>query len=526
MARQVTGRLRIAGKLVARTPLHVGGHGDDVDTDLPLARDGRGRYYVPGTSLAGGLREWCGDMCDPALVRTTWGYQEGDQGRASAVVVEDAVIPSGAAVEVRDGVGIDRVWGCAAEHIKYDRAILPRGTAIPLAILVELAEPADEVRRMFADLLAALRGEEVRFGAARTRGLGRLQLAEGFRVIEETLNTRDGLIAALAGAAPTVTLPATGRKRPRLEIAIDWQPVGPLMVKSGIDGIGVDMFPLLSGCDGALALVLPGSSVKGALRGHAERIVRTLLGTIPDRTSKPKKRFLAHLRLPLIEDLFGSPGRSKSDTKANRAKSDTQSHREKLDLGLGLGALGVDDCYATHVRIRPECWEDVIRADSDVAPGERKSALRRKLESDDLGLPDWTASYHVAVDRWTGGAAEGFLYTVLEPHGVVWEPLHLRLDPGRLQRLESEREALALLLFVLRDLSDGRIPLGFATHRGMGAVAVTRIRFSAVNCQPPLSELDGVQLDGGDFAGLPAALVDGLSKRWQQWIHTEKERSR
>ena len=29
----------------------------------------------------------------------------------------------------------------------------------------------------------------------------------------------------------------------------------------------------------------------------------------------------------------------------------------------------------------------------------------------------------MTVDRWTGGAAESFLYTVLEPHGVAWEPL-------------------------------------------------------------------------------------------------------
>src|SRR5216117_3113234 len=59
MARNITGRLILRGTLVARTPLHVGGLGEDVDTDLPLARDGAGRLYAPGTSLAGALRQWC-----------------------------------------------------------------------------------------------------------------------------------------------------------------------------------------------------------------------------------------------------------------------------------------------------------------------------------------------------------------------------------------------------------------------------------------------------------------------------------
>src|SRR5262245_39483468 len=59
MARDIKGRIILRGTLVARTPLHVGGLGDDVDTDLPLARDGAGRLYAPGTSLAGALRQWC-----------------------------------------------------------------------------------------------------------------------------------------------------------------------------------------------------------------------------------------------------------------------------------------------------------------------------------------------------------------------------------------------------------------------------------------------------------------------------------
>jgi CRISPR/Cas system CSM-associated protein Csm3 (group 7 of RAMP superfamily) len=487
----------------------VGGRGDDVDTDLPLARDGRGRYYVPGTSLTGALREWCRDMWNKEFVEATWGFQEGAEGRASAVVVENAVIAEDAAAELRDGVGIDRIWGCAAEHVKYDRAVLPRGTKIPLVLTVELADRADDTREMFGDLLAALGRGEVRFGAARTRGLGRLELAAGCRIMEETLDTREGILAVLAGTAPVVTLPSSGRARPCLEVEIAWRPRGPLMVKSGVDGLGVDMLPLVSACNGSLAPVLPGSSVKGCFRAQAERIVRTLLDLRADPKLERKKRFLRHLRVPLVEQLFGSPGRSRSEAKAGLYER---------ELDLGLGALVVDDCYAESIRIPPERWDRVTRATPDAEVGKSHSALRTELDQPGLGLAQWTAGYHVAVDRWTGGAADGFLYTVLEPHGVAWEPLRLRIDPGRLKRFDYQHEGLALLLLVLRDLVGGRVPLGFATHRGMGAVEITSIVFRATNCEEPLSQLHGIELAAGDIAGLPQALITKLDGRWQTWL--------
>ncbi len=518
MARKLMGRLRIAGTLVARTPLHVGGYGDDVDTDLPLARDGRGRYYVPGTSLAGALRQWCREVGgnDEGPVKRVWGFQEGDKGHASYVFVEDAVIPDGVAVEVRDGVGIDRVWGCAAEHVKYDRAILPRGTALPLVLTVELRGDGSEAKAMFGDLLAALESGEVRFGAGRTRGLGRLRLSAAAEVKKETLNKCNGILEALRGKSPAVTLPTLGRSRPRLVATVDWRPDGPLMVKSGLDGVGVDMLPLLSAVAGALAPVLPGSSVKGALRNQAERVVRTVLGCRALHDLDGKERFLAHTRVPLVEELFGSPGRGKKE-KEERSEGESREGR------LGLGALAVDDCYAKDLRIPRERWQRVIRAAPDAGEGQSESELRRVLDESPSPLTHWTAGYHVAVDRWTGGAADGFLYTVLEPHDVAWEPLTLEIDVARLERLGCAAEALALLLFVLRDLSAGRIPLGFATLRGMGAVAVSGVTFTAAGCGETFQQLDKTTLTGEGLGGLPAALRANLNQRWQAWVMANQE---
>ena len=292
MARNIHSRLRLTGVLVTQSPLHVGGYGDDVDTDMPLARDGAGRLYVPGTSVAGALREHAVRLFGDKIVDSLWGSPHDDDGRASFVMIDDVGITNSeqVIVEVRDGVGIDRRWGSAAEHIKYDRAILPRGTqmTLNLTVDVECSDKQVEALSMVAALKESLENGRIRLGASKTRGLGRVYLEQG-KISKQIFCTRQGMLDRLRNPAgvpveeSSVIQARTSsqmRSCPRLTITIKWKPVGPLMVKAGFDGIAADMLPLTSGIDGQIAMVIPGSSIKGALRSQAERIVRTLL----DRT--------------------------------------------------------------------------------------------------------------------------------------------------------------------------------------------------------------------------------------------------
>ena len=140
MARNLHSRICLSGTIVTQSPLHVGGLGDDVDTDLPLARNGAGQLYVPGTSLAGALREMAEQLFGEVVVDDLWGNQNGNKGHASFVMVDDSVIENSESVviEIRDHVQIDREFGSAAEHLKYDRAILPRGTKLKLQLNIEI----------------------------------------------------------------------------------------------------------------------------------------------------------------------------------------------------------------------------------------------------------------------------------------------------------------------------------------------------------------------------------------------------
>ena len=355
MARNLSSRMLVKGTLVAVSPVHVGGISLDPEIDLALAIDGQGRFYIPGTSLAGALRAWMEKaLGDGQGAKTTTDFLWGtvlettkQPNHASFVLVEDAPI-TGAIAEVRDGVGIDRILGAAAERVKYNQAILPKGTEIPLDMTVEIAESgldeegSKQVLELLQDVLISLKHKRLRIGASKTRGMGRVELKD-LSVCQQTLNTREGMLQALKQqgrglAVDDLSTQSSLQSRPTLDITINWHPVGSLMVKSESDGITVDHLPLVSAVDSRnLAFVLPGSSIKGALRTQAERIVRTIRQRpVPD-SGDLSHRFMEQLdEYSLITALFG---------RAAKVEKNSNFGNKPTQLGY-VGALAVDDCYA------------------------------------------------------------------------------------------------------------------------------------------------------------------------------------
>src|SRR5260221_4387572 len=119
--RRLAGRLLVESRLRLETPLHVGGAGSDVQTDLPIAENGQGRIYIPGTSLAGALRVWCWSTFGEDAVNRLWGAEPSHraESEASYVLIDDVVVSSNVAVEIRDHVGIARDLGTAGAKKKF-----------------------------------------------------------------------------------------------------------------------------------------------------------------------------------------------------------------------------------------------------------------------------------------------------------------------------------------------------------------------------------------------------------------------
>ena len=514
MARQIETRWKISATLTTLTPLHIGGIGGDVDTDLALAVNGRGNYYLPGTSLAGALRGWMAQSRDMDQVRDYWGDHDSEHRGASFILVEDAEIAleKGQRIEIREGVGIDRHTGAAAERFKYNRAILPKGVSVPFKITLDCQESHDPAELW--QVLQALELGDIRIGAAKTRGLGKVQLTK-IEIHRQDLNNADGIFATLLDKVPLQDWSQLKQTSPylppaRLNFTLGWKPRDPVMVKAEGDGIAVDILPLVSQVDSGVRFVVPGSSIKGVLRAHAERIVRTVRGI--EITAETE--FDQQLQVPLVDVLFGSAEKNKP--QLNGSKNGSQGK---------IGALAVDDCYAT-LEMTPSNWaevENTPKATNDTFTQFEKT-LGTALGGEEPPFRTLQPAMHVAIDRWTGGAANSMLYSVLEPIGVSWESIGLSLDADRLCKYHSQefKPAIALLLLVLRDFAHRKIPIGYGTNRGMGTVEVTEMvaQGTGLNC---LDGLDGEKAITPNLDSLDDSLLNDLTQAWQQWIDAQKE---
>ena len=499
MARNVRMIYTVTGQLVTQTPVHIGGiDAGNPDSDMPLAMDGQGRYYIPGTSLAGALRQWTEINLGTHVTQLLWGFQDSDRGNASLFTVEDSIVRVAVLPEVRDGVGIDKKTGAAQRGIKYDTTILPRGTQIEFQCSVSVIHDSDGTNAEGALrlLLEALQSGRIRIGAQRTRGMGKVILKNA-SIEMANMGTRQGIIDHLqrydnhVAVESLSSLPGSGGDR--IEVVIHWHPTEPLMVKSGVDGIAVDGLPLVSGIDGdRVALVIPGSSIKGVLSSQASLIVKT----VTDQESEDKSSELSIV----LERLFGT----------SRAKAAPK------DAVEGMGMLAVDDCYAKDIFDRSTWQKFTTALDEKEAQKVLTSAHLEKKMRD---------AYHVAIDRWTGGASDQKLFNQMEPQDIAWEPIALTLDFSRLkdpithkQMIEAQKQMTALLLLVLRDMASGRIPLGFGTNRGMGSLAIDRIVLTPLGIDWMEK---GADLDKGDIAALPPLLIDVLQQAWHGIIASQ-----
>ena len=372
----------------------------------------------------------------------------------------------------RMGNAIDRYWGSVADGALFEHEYLPAGRPLEIVITAQAGlpdgvdvpagavEPAtpEQVETLFELFLGLFRSERIAFGGRQGAGWGRVRPdarpGAGFWTLTRApLGSCDDLVSWLSGGqdmAGTIT-PVDCGGPDRMRITVEWNsPTGILVAdpriseaelerkrqekekreraaqeagRSGApDDVRDDYVParqMRTDTAQGERLVLPGSSVRGALRSRASRIARTILAArrapVEDWSDTDVHAQLAGDPV-LVRDLFGS----------------TEQH----------GALTVLDTLAV--------------------PGSSRL------------IP------HNAGDRWTGGVAGGALYGE-EVHDAQWGDLTLELDPNSFSpqaNVDRRKAAWCLLGLVLAELAAGTLPLGSRGTRGLGQVRVTGIRIA------------------------------------------------
>jgi len=414
----------------------------------------------------------------------------------------------------RHGVGIDRTTGAASDGALYEHEFLPRGTRFNIRITAEgrdgeptvnkqsegIPGPAssDTVKKLLEFIVDVLGSDAVSLGGRTGSGQGTLQLIEpklrrsGGTAGTDTLTAPADVLNALIGPdseGTPVPLELGGwslEKPARIKITW-WSPTGIFIAEDEkltkqrkeeaqkkdptANGVTEPLRDPSVPWDEA-QLLIPGTSIRGALRSRASRIARTVLASRDDFESLASHDIHEQIAAEpnLVRYMFGST-----------------EYR---------GAVTVHDCLSTDRGKRIEVT-------------------------------------HNAIDRWTGGVIDGGLFTEAVYLGTEWEPITIDIDLRQLlSNIEAEkgkakskpkeaetketpqdsqkdsqqrehvyapcaRAAYVLLGLVLAELSAGTLPLGSRSTRGLGQVVVTTIEVEGANRK-------GVDLPSWNFTGCEA----------------------
>lgn len=266
---------RITAKMAS--PLRTGG--TDGDTEAVL-RDAAGRPFVQGTSIAGAVREWL-DIHEPKYTNRLMGGHRGS-GR---LVFSDGVFGPEAEQYIRPRLRIDPVTGTAADGAKFDLAHIGSGANLYFTItwLGDTPQQKDEMA-VVEQVLAAMDAGEICLGGQKTNGFGRLQLQVCRRAFDLTKEEdRSAWLKAWQDESKPlgdkITLPKLQNPsyvRFKLKGVADSLLVRAAAVEQK-EGKGKDKDKDGKGSytpnitEGGYP-VLPGSSVKGSIRGRATAI--------------------------------------------------------------------------------------------------------------------------------------------------------------------------------------------------------------------------------------------------------------
>lgn len=176
------------------SPLCIGSGRNDI-TDQDILRDARGIPYIPGSAVAGVLREACQGIMDDKAWKYYFGYSSTNTGNKfnseddiieSQIIFYDATLVGDNKdkegnpkyrIFQRDGVALNE-YKSAKKQAKFDREILEGDCKFQT--FIEISEEQSDVNEkvkadeVLTNIAKIWKETDIRFGAKTTRGYGKI----------------------------------------------------------------------------------------------------------------------------------------------------------------------------------------------------------------------------------------------------------------------------------------------------------------------------------------------------------------
>lgn len=469
----ITGKILFQAELENISPLLIGNGPGDL-ADVEILRDASdGKPFIPATSLAGVIRRQLeeNDLLQPKEVDFFFGCAgrlgAPDNMRASQILFENAVVNDVYHIRIRDSVRIHSVTATAADTGKFDYEILEPGSRFAFCWEITLRRntPQDAAARLLHHVHQLFEQQACRLGAKTNAGFGRLKLVQPrYLMLDFAGNPADVKTWLLQsfmqadfngwrtdferlGDEQTPGLPTHGRFFFEGLFKIS----DSLMVKdyaSESEAFDIDAVMVMSRTAGRTELqpVLPGPSIRGALRHQAARIFNTFY---PDAHHQAAFRnFFGHV-----------------DTAGNTS---------------------------------------VVPSGEDKSAKAVKSRLR--VEEHLIQNPLLKLQQRIKIDRFTGGTVPTALFDCAALwHHQAESMVHVELEA----RIKHDWEA-GLLLLVIKDLWLGWAAVGGETGVGRGRLAGYKgtLRYNGVDIALTSSSESPMQLEITQGEGTPDTLLN------------------
>jgi CRISPR/Cas system CSM-associated protein Csm3 (group 7 of RAMP superfamily) len=463
------GKLVLKGVIELCSPALIG-CGNKEHTDVDIIRDGNDKPFIPATSFVGALQDYIKINGRENDLKQFWGFtadgkntkepgrppclsQAGSAGsvpegkgvsgateeRQSSLRCRDLTCREGMApkVAIRDGIAIKAETGIVEDGKKYDYEVVEPGAQFDLHLEVSFGNDTtrDFSRRMLATIRKILEQEAVRIGAKTNSGLGKIRLANAKMSEFDFGKKQDVLHWLRRDYPPTIVnpdYPAFTIQKKNFTIDATFGLKNSLIIRSyPSDPKMPDAVHIRSGGNP----VLPGASLKGAIRSRAERIIKTLFGTGSDKEDKAKG---------VLDELFG-------------------------------------------------CVDEEYRLKEATKEKDRPKAVRKgKVRIDEVTLPEFTSELQsrIKIDRFTGGTIESALFDAMPlfSDGDV----NKQIKNVRITIRDYKDYEAGLMLLVLKDLWTGDLAIGGEKSIGRGVFEGIRadVRWDNSNLSPVTMEMD------------------------------------
>lgn len=445
--------------LEAETPLFVGSGQASLTSDAIVMRDAYGYPMIPGTSLVGVLRHELG-FGDPKEKTDFFGWQDGDKGEgsklrvSSAYLILDGKIPDGSSdtyladfenLPTRQHVRINDL-GAAEDKGLFDNEVVYKGCRF---IFEMEARGTQEDAETWDQVIQALKSPLFRIGQGTRNGYGRLRVlgikeeklnlnnADDF---EKYLNYDNGLSIEDVPCDTSSNLLNFDQLHGKYNVyRLELTPELGFIFGAGTGDDEVDAMPVIERVvkyddDWNLQfaneeqILIPGSSVKGAIRHRTcfhynrrkKRWAEIYTGAI--------RSLITGIENKAVYDLFGAEGGWKGDQHDGLFD---EQHNQKNSGGTRTPKRG-------HVLINDVFLE--------------KAKAEKILN-------------HVTIDRFTGGAKDGHLFS--EKVATLQDQSMIALEIV-LERNDFDDDVIGAFEDALRDICSGLLPLGGMTTKGHG----------------------------------------------------------